>query len=250
MKKSIVVFAAAGALLASGQSWIYNPPSGFIRQSGGVATNLTVAGHIGSYGFYSPGTEEGLYTFGAEAGRASQQTYTVCIGTLAGANNAWDGNGEPTNAPAGGHNCWVGTEAGTSSISTWSFGFGLYAGMVASGHACTYIGQGAGRASANNTSCVFIGKYAGYGAYDLTDTLIIDHWDDSQQTYHNPSDAMLYFTAEDAALSLGRPEGTLTVRGVNVVKGSVITNFVQQKDVNGFVTNIIAQSVLAKIIKE
>ncbi len=193
------------------------------------------------------------------------------IGDSAGGTNTYELEGDYTGNPLGKGNLYIGRNSGASSRGNYNTFVGDSAGLglgdedveAFSGNTC--IGFSAGR-SAKSSCSTFVGKGAGWGATNSYLVVFENFGSDSQSRDTPTTNSMFYFQgASIGRLLLGRPSGSIDIRGTNVIigqpsgsidirgtnviTGTIVTNVVQQKDSNGFLTNVVIQGVTGKIVK-
>ncbi len=177
------------------------------------------------------------------------------IGYSAGGTNTYDYEGDYTGDPQGKGNLYIGRYSGASSRGNHntfvgdSAGLGLGDEDVEAFSDNTCIGFSAGR-SAKSSWSTFIGKGAGWGATDSYLVVLESFGSDYESKTTPTTNSMFYFQGGSVGrLLIGRPSGSIDIRGTNVITGTIVTNVVQQKDSNGFLTNVVIQGITGKIVK-
>lgn len=232
MKKRIIIFMFFAALSAFGQSGLYNPVSKKDLQRLGVGMagnsalsdvngNVSIGSGAGGVNGYEDLGEAicdpylgSCLVFGASAARSAAMNESVILGANAGLGAGWGYLSEWSERPAGN----------------------------------LFVGTGAGRGS-QVTSSTLIGKGAGWGSSGSFLLILNQFTSDEEAMTSTQTDSPFYFDASDGRLLLGRPSGTLDVRGANIASAFIITGLVQEVSGSGYVTNIILQGMNGKVIQ-
>jgi hypothetical protein len=198
------VVSITGAQVAAAGGITNVPTLQQVVNAGGTATgNVVLAAGAGDN-----------MVAGPTASGANKTTCTV-LGNHAGLfasgdSNFYGGNGAGRWA-AGNNNFHGGDDSGISASGDYNFYGGFTAGGSSSGNYNFYGGPNAGYAS-KTTNSTFLGLFAGRNATG-NDRLFVDSYPADPGAGYNPTNDSIVIDGNTTNLYLGRPTGTLNLRG-------------------------------------
>jgi hypothetical protein len=201
---NIVVAGVAGTLSGSGSNVVASVSLAALAGAG-VLTNGPTLQQVVTAGGTASGTVavatgvSDRFLAGYNAGASGSGNGSAAMGYSAG------------NAASGNYSVYAGRSAGASASGASATYIGYFAGTSASGANSTYIGYHAGQ-SASNGDSIYIGPYAGRNAA-VPYAAFIDAYTEDPGASYNPTNDSIVIDGGTTNLYLGRPTGTVNLRG-------------------------------------